>query len=90
MYRVKLTPSAAEIFVSLPPDVKKQVKAALKELYNTPHIGKSLQHELAGFQSLKIKRFRCIYRIDDRAKTLIVYVIGHRKDIYEVITELVR
>jgi len=90
MYRVKLTTSAAETFNSLPPEVKKQIKAALKELYKTPHLGKSLQNELASFRSLKIKRFRCIYQIDDRTKTLIVYAIGHRRDIYEVITELIR
>lgn len=90
MYRVKLTPSAAEILNSLPPDVKKQVKTALKELYQNPHLGKLLQNDLDGFRSLKIKRFRCIYQIDDRTKTLIVYAIGHRRDIYEVITERIR
>lgn len=90
MYGIKLTSSAAETFKRLPPEVKKQIKAALKALYKTPHLGKSLQNELAGFRSFKIKRFRCIYQIDDQTETLIVYAIGHRRDIYEVIAELIR
>lgn len=89
MYRVKLTPSVAEIFSSLPPEVKKQIKTALKGLYSNPHLGKPLQHELVKFRSLKIKRFRCIYQIDDQTKTIIIYAIGHRREIYDVITELV-
>jgi mRNA interferase RelE/StbE len=90
MYRVKLTPSVAETFNSLPPEVKKHIKASLKELYKTPHLGKSLQNELINLRSLKIKRYRAIYQIDDQNKTVIVYALGHRKDIYEVVAELVR
>ena len=37
----------------------------------------------------KIKRFRCIYHIDDQTNTLIVCAIGLRRDIHDVITELV-
>ncbi len=32
MYRVKLTPTAAEMFNSLHPEIRKQIKAILKEL----------------------------------------------------------
>ena len=88
MYRVKLTPTAAEIFNRLHPDIKKQLKSLLKALYNTPYIGKALQDELINFRSLKMKRYRAIYQIDDHNKTIIVYAIGHRRDIYEIITEL--
>lgn len=90
IYRVKLTATAAEMFNNLHPDIKKQLKITLKELYKTPHLGKSLQNELIDLRSLKMKRYRAIYQIDDHNKTIIIYAIGHRKDIYEVITELIR
>ncbi len=90
MYRVKLTATAAEMFSNLHPDIKKQIMTTLKELYKTPYLGKSLQNELIDFRSLKMKRYRAIYQIDNQDKTIIIYAIGHRRDIYEVITELVR
>ena len=89
-YRVKLTATAAEMFNNLHPDIKKQLKATLKELYKTPYLGKTLQNELVDLRSLKMKRYRTIYQIDDQNKTIIIYAIGHRRDIYEVITKLVR
>ncbi len=52
-------------------------------------MGKVLQDELIDFRSLKMKRYRAIYQIDDQNKTVIIYTIGHRRDIYEVITELI-
>ncbi len=90
IYQVKLTPTAAGIFNRLHPDIKRQLKSRLKTLYDTPHMGKALQDELIDFRSLKMKRYRAIYQIDDQNKTVIIYAIGHRRDIYEVITELIR
>ena len=90
MYRVKLTPTAAKIFNRLHPDIQKQLKSTLKALYDTPHMGKALQGKLIDFRSLKMKRYRAIYQIDNQNKTVIIYAIGHRRDIYEVITKLIR
>lgn len=90
MYRVKLTPTAAEMFNRLHPRIKKQLKSILKELYVTPYLGKALQDELIDLRSLKMKRYRAIYKIDDYNKTIIIYAIGHRMEIYEIITKLIR
>ena len=86
MYRVKLTPSASKMFRNLHPAIKKQLKSILKELYGNPNLGKKLQNELAAFRSLKMKRYRAIYQIDNQKKEVIIYAIGHRKNIYEIIT----
>ena len=90
MYRVKRPPTAAKIFNRLHPDIKKQLKSTLKALYDTPHNGKRLQDELTDFRSLKMKRYRAIDQINDQNKTIIIYTIGHRRDIYGIITELIR
>jgi mRNA interferase RelE/StbE len=90
MYQVRLTAAAAEIYNTLHPDIRKQIKASLAELIQTPHLGKALQNELIGFRSSKIKRYRVVYQVDDPGKTVIIYAVGHRRDIYEVITGMGR
>ena len=89
MYSVKLTPTAIRRFKSLHPAMRKQLKAILKKLYENPYLGKALRNELVNFRSLKMKRYRVIYQIDNRNKEAIIYAIGHRRDIYEIITEFV-
>ncbi|MEA3348633.1 MAG: type II toxin-antitoxin system RelE/ParE family toxin [Pseudomonadota bacterium] len=88
MYRVKLTPTAEKMFSRLHPTVKKQLKSILKELCESPFLGKELRDELINFRSLKMKRYRAIYQIDEQHKEIIVFALGHRRDIYEVITKL--
>ncbi len=60
MYRVKLTPTAGRILNNLHPTVKKQLKSALKKLYENPYFGKELRDELVNFRSLRMKRYRAI------------------------------
>ena len=90
MYQVKLTVVAAEMYNTLHPDIRKQIKAILAELCQTPHLGKALQNELTGFRSLKMKRYRIVYQVDESGKTVVIYAVGHRRDIYEVITGMSR
>ena len=89
MYRVKLTPAAGQIFNNLHPKIKKQLKLILKKLYENPYLGKTLRDQLINFRSLKMKRYRVIYQIDNRNKEVIILAIGHRRDIYEIVTKFV-
>jgi len=75
MYRVKLTATASEMFTILHPDIKKQIRATLKTLYNAPYLGKALQGELNHLRSLKMKRYRAIYQVNNENRTIIVYAI---------------
>ncbi|MCD4720399.1 MAG: type II toxin-antitoxin system RelE/ParE family toxin [Desulfobacula sp.] len=88
MYRVKLTPTAGLMFNNLHPTIKRQLKSILKGLYENPYLGKELRDELVDFRSLRIKRYRAIYQIDNRNKEVIIYAIGHRRNIYEIINKL--
>ena len=85
MYSVKLTPTAGLMLRDLHPTIRKQLKSILKELYQNPRLGKKLQNELADFRLLKMKRYRAIYQIDHQKKEVIIYAIGHRRNIYEII-----
>ncbi len=89
LYQVNFTQYAFEILPELHPDIKKMIKEALKELKKNPYLGKDLQKELAGYQSYSFKRYRIIYKTNIQGKTIMVYFIGHRRNVYELFTEIV-
>ncbi len=89
-YRVKLTVSANNFAKKLNPEIKKAAKEALKELAKNPFLGKELQTELSGFQSYRFLRYRIIYKVDIQGKIIIVWAIGHRRDVYETLSEHVQ
>ncbi len=88
MFKVKLTPTANLAFNNLHPEIRKQLKSALNILKENPYYGKQLREELNFFRSLKIKRYRVIYQINDKLEYIVIIAIGHRRDIYEVATKL--
>lgn len=66
---------------TLHPDVKRKIKAGLKEIALNPSNGKSLKDELEGLRSYRVGRYRIIYR--DVASVLEIIEIGERDKIYE-------
>jgi len=88
MYKINLTPTATQSFNDLHPEVRNQLKIALKALKQNPYSGKQLREELILFHSFKIKRYRIIYRVDDISQIVIIVALGHRRDIYEIATKL--
>jgi len=85
-YHVKITPFANRIAKKLSPEIKKAAKAALKELAQNPFPGKELQAELSGFWSYKFLRYRIVFKVDAIKKVIVVWAIGHRRDIYETLS----
>ncbi len=86
-FQVKVTSHANEAGKKLNPEIRKAAKAALKELTLNPYLGKELQAELSGFWLLRFLRYRIIYRVDVPQKIIVVWAIGHRRDIYEAFNE---
>lgn len=68
---------------ALPPTAKKAVRSALDGLSEDPDLGKALQRELTGFRSLRVGRYRIIYRLDPIKKEVLIYTLGKRERIYE-------
>ena len=81
--RLKFTPEAARLIAKLHPEGKKLIKSGLDELRQNPFMGDDLEQELSGFKSLKIKRYRVLYAIDEEGKVIQVYYVGHRRNVYE-------
>ncbi len=88
LYQIKITSSVNEVGRKFSPEIKKAAKAALKELAENPNLGKELQEELSGFRSYRFMRYRNIYKVDVLEKIIIIWAIGHRRDIYENFSDL--
>jgi mRNA-degrading endonuclease RelE of RelBE toxin-antitoxin system len=67
--------------------VKRAIKAQTQKLKKNPFLGKALERELAGYHSLRTKRFRIIYKIDQKNGIIQIHYVGHRKDVYELFKE---
>ncbi len=76
----------ARVFKAFHPDIKNQIKEALKTLGDQPYVGKPLGNELIYFRSLKMKRYRAVYYVEDQPQRVVVVAIGHRRDIYDIAT----
>ena len=53
-----------------------------------PHIGSELTGELEGYRSLRAKRHRIIYRLNDSETSVEIYLVGHRRDVYDTLRSL--
>ena len=83
MYAVKYTGCVREDYRNMPPEIKADAKEALKKLGENPFSGKPLKKELAGYHSIRFRRYRIVYKIDTTQKTATVHAMGHRSTIYE-------
>jgi len=89
-YRMIYAAACRRQIFTLPPTLKPLVKRAIEQLAHNPHSGKRLERELAGYLSLRAKRYRVIYRVDESSRAVEIHYVGHRKDIYEVFAETIR
>ena len=82
-YRLRIPDEIIIFLRKLHPDIKKHIKYAFKSILEDPYCGKSLKDDLDGMRSFRIKRYRIIYRIVDKASELEIIAVGPRKNIYE-------
>ena len=83
-YRLVYAAGCRSQILRLAPPLKPLVRRAIELLVQAPHTGKRLERELAGYLSLRARRYRVIYRIDETARAVEIHYVGHRRDIYEV------
>ena len=82
-YRLAYEPGARGLLRQLPPDLKPLVKRAIETLRSDPHVGKELKLELAGYRSLRSRRYRVIYRVREADRVVEIHYFGHRTEVYE-------
>lgn len=86
-YQIKLTATVGEILRNFHPEIKRLTKSALKDIADNPYIGKELQEDLEGYLSHRFKRYRIVYTVDEGTKTVIVHLVWHRRNVYELLAE---
>jgi mRNA interferase RelE/StbE len=77
---VRLPRDVEAVIRSLHPDLKRRVRAAADLLCADPEAGKALKGELDGWRSLRVGRFRIVYR--ESRRQIEVAAIGPRAAIY--------
>ena len=87
MFRADIPPHVSETIQHLSPDLKCSIKAAVRALSENPNEGAPLVKELKGLWKYRVRRFRIVYAIDQRRKVLRVMAVGHRRSVYEEVTE---
>ena len=80
---LKVPQTVRELIRHLHPEMKRKVRAALNDILKDPACGKPLERELKGYWSLRISRYRIIYRPDKAGA--VIAAIGPRKTVYEEI-----
>ena len=88
-YRLRAPRQIEEFVRSLHPELKRKVRAGLDVIRKDPSAGKELRDELAGLRSLRVGRFRIIYRIAPR-RLIDLVAIGPRRTIYQETLRLLR
>lgn len=88
--RPDIPPKVAEVIRSLPPDVKRAVKAALRALSADPAAGEPLRGELEGLMKYRVRRYRIVYEVVRAGRVLRVLAVGHRRAVYEELAEALR
>ena len=88
--KIRFAPEAARFIANLHSENRKIIRQALDQIRRNPYSGHDLQEELSGFKSFKSKRYRIIYKVEERNSSIDVYVVGHRRDVYEQFRALLK
>ena len=68
---------------SLPPELKRAVRAAIDEIAANPEIGGRLEGELKQYWKYRVRRYRLIYAVDRGQRVIRIVALGHRRNVYE-------
>ena len=83
---LKVPEPVRDLIRRLHPQMKRKVRDALNDILRDPNCGKPLERELNGYRSLRIGRYRIVYRPDESGSEIVA--VGPRKTIYEDMARL--
>lgn len=81
---------AAKSIRKLDPSARERVRAAIEALASEPGRGKPLQLTLKGLRSWRAGDYRIIYRTHQDRIEVLVLAVGHRRDVYDRLRDLVQ
>ncbi|MGA6828616.1 type II toxin-antitoxin system RelE family toxin [Nitrospira sp. NS4] len=89
-FRPDIPPHVADVIRSLHLDLTRLIKSAIRAIAANPECGEPLQRELDGLRKYRVRRFRIVYAIDQKARVIRLMAVGHRRYVYEELTERIR
>ncbi len=85
-----IPPHVAEVIRSLHPDLKRSIKSAVRAIAADPACGEPLKRKFDGLRKYRVRRFRIVYAVDQKARLIRLMAVGHRRQVYEELTERLR
>ena len=82
VYKLRIPHYMVKFIRGLHPELKRKIKGSLKSLTAEPDAGKPLKDDLEGLRSIRVSRFRIIYRLVG-SKEIQIVAIGPRASIYK-------
>jgi mRNA interferase RelE/StbE len=81
-YELLILPRAKKQLAALEKQAYEQIRSAIRDLASQPRPGGCAK--LVGREGWRIRvgKQRVVYEVDDKAKTVTVVDIGHRRDVY--------
>lgn len=89
-FRPDISPHVADVIRSLHPDLKQLIKSAIRTIAADPECGEPLQRELTGLRKYRVRRFRIVYAVNQKARTIRLMAVANRQYVYEELTERIR
>lgn len=89
-YRPVIPPHVAERMRHLSPDLKRGIREAIRAIAIDPSRGEPLRRDLQGYLKYRVRRFRIVYRVDRRARTVAIMAVGPRRSVYEDVAATIR
>ncbi len=84
MFRIEFVPSAAKDFHALEGIISSRIVKAFERLVEDPVLGKPLQGPYHGLRSYRVGDYRLVYKVETEIRMILIYRIGHRRDVYRV------
>ena len=90
-YRLLYSETSRNQILKLHPELKSIIRTRLDMIKKEPYIGigKQLERELSANRSVRAKRYRIVYKLNEATRTIEIHYVGHRKDVYQLFSEQV-
>lgn len=89
-FQIIYSPLSHDILSHLAPTLKRPLRQLIENLAIEPYLGKPLKDEFEGLYSLRFKRYRVIYRVNENIKKIEIVFSGPRADVYQELTRLLK
>ena len=82
LYKVSIKRSAEKEMDCLPPIMHKRISDKILLLFSNPRPKGHTKLIISESYRIRLGSYRILYTIDDRAKHVLMFSVGHRKEIY--------